>query len=139
MNENGEQETEIKAPKGSKLTTVELLKNYYPIRDYESSEYMDEESVEYIDEEDTPIINTLIPEPISDPEATKSKGKYKDPKTGAYYNNLREYQIIQALYETRELEELEMQQNLLKKLFVMKKRKLAFNNFDNLLNPIIDS
>jgi len=56
--------------------------------------------------------------------------KYLDPVTGAYYDDIQEFNKIRALWELRKTDELCYQKNILKKFFIVKKKKISFQIFD---------
>jgi hypothetical protein len=56
--------------------------------------------------------------------------KYLDPLTGAYYNNIEEFKKIRTLWNIRKSEDLCYEKNILKKFFIVKKKKISFKIFD---------
>ena len=57
-------------------------------------------------------------------------GKYLDPKTGAYFNNIEEFKKLRVLHELAELEKLKQVKVALDKLFVAKRKKVSLQIFD---------
>lgn len=131
--------------KTDQIKGIELLKEYYSQEeddlpsDLEDSKYETEEFLgkrlkpSNIEPPQEEFDDQLIPDDTlrGRMAISSKKGKYLDPKTGAYYNTIEEFKKIRALLTLRELEEEEFQKLMLKKLFLIKKRRLTMHKLEN--------
>lgn len=130
IDERGKNRYEIRN-KHEATNPLELLNEYYSI---ENSEAEEADAQAPPDKQFAGLGKRVHSSKSKFEDANKHKkqGKYLDPETGAYFDNLDEFKMIRALRAQDALEKMASQKSVLKSLFMAKKKKL--NYFHHELN-----
>ena len=111
--------------KYEKVNPLDLLNEFYSVENSEA----ETAEAEVLGEKMLPAISLGkrgFASKSKHEDLQRQKGKYLDPKTGAYYNTIEEFRMIRALSAQDKLEKLATQKSVLKSLFMAKKKKLNY-------------